>query len=166
MKEFWHTLFEILHVLAAVTWIGSMIYSTFGVALALKNLGSTKAEATNMTIMKKFSPLTWTSLIILILTGIYFIVDESDRLAPQKPAGTVLLIKLLLVVVLIVILFIQVYVTGPKMERLLSASAPKNQENQIQMNQSMKTGNTLSAIHLWAGIAIVILGVVLAKLLG
>ncbi|MCL6592112.1 MAG: hypothetical protein K6U80_19465 [Firmicutes bacterium] len=79
-----HTLFEILHVLAAVTWIGGMIYSAFGIAPALKTLGSTKAEATNMMIMNKFSLLTWTSLILLILTGIYFIVDEGEKLNDQR----------------------------------------------------------------------------------
>lgn len=131
MEKLTHIILGGLHFLAAVAWIGGRIYNAFAVAPALKTLGDTKAQAMNMMAAKKFSWLTWTSVALLILTGIYQVADESDKLAPAKPAGTVLLVKLLLVAALIVILFIQVYVQGPRMKRLLEPATPKNQKNQL-----------------------------------
>lgn len=80
--EIAHVISGSLHILSAVTWIGSMIYSEFGVKPALKNLGDRKAHSVNSNVMKKFSALTWTSLIILILTGIYATYSEKDKLTP------------------------------------------------------------------------------------
>lgn len=165
MEKLIHVISQGLHILAAITWIGSMIYSAFGVAPGLKALGSTKAQATNMLITSKFSWLSWTSLTLLILTGIYAVTDKSDKLAPTKPAGTVLIIKLILFAAMAVILIAQVFAYGPKMKKMLESATPKNQENQLKMNRLTGISNALSRAHLWAGIAVVILTVVLSQLL-
>ena len=48
-----------LHILAVITWIGSMIYSLLAVTPALNTtLGNTKSHAVNGLIMKNFTPLT------------------------------------------------------------------------------------------------------------
>jgi putative copper resistance protein D len=40
MEKLLHSVSGALHILAAVTWIGSMIYSEFAVMPALKQLGA------------------------------------------------------------------------------------------------------------------------------
>lgn len=165
MEQLGHIISGGLHILAAVTWIGSMIYSSAAVTPALKPMGMTKAEATNMMIMKKFSWLTWTSLILLVITGIFAVSGAKDKLAPSEPAGTVLILKLILVAVLIGILLAQIYVYGPKMKRLLDPVTPKNQESNLAMNKTVRISSTLSSVHLWTGIAIIILAVILSQLL-
>ncbi|MDF9407686.1 hypothetical protein L7E55_04820 [Pelotomaculum isophthalicicum JI] len=129
MEKLLHTISGFLHILAAVTWIGSMIYSQFAVAPALKHLGAPKASAINMIATGHFSPLTWTSLVVLIVTGTYATIDKAEKLTPffQQPAGIVLFIKLLLVAALIVILLVQIYNYGPKMKKLINPATPKNQ---------------------------------------
>lgn len=48
MEKLTHIILGGLHILAAVAWIGGMIYNAFAVAPALKTLGDTKAQAMNM----------------------------------------------------------------------------------------------------------------------
>jgi len=162
-----HTISAALHILAAVTWIGSMIYSQFGVSPALKPLGPNKAHAVNGLAVKSFSGLTWASLIILLATGIYATVGKWDKLAPltTKPAGITLLVKLALVAVLIVILLFQFYQYGPRMKQLISPATPKNQENTLQMTRLARITQNLSSIHLYTGLAIIIAAVILSQLM-
>lgn len=148
MEEILHTFSGILHILTAVTWIGSMIYSQFAVNPALKPLGDMKSHAVNGMVMKKFNPITWTSLIILVLTGTYAVFNNMEKLIPffTEPSGIVLFIKLVLAALLIVILFLQVFVYGPKMGSLISPSTPKNQENQMGMTRTANSAKVLSSI--------------------
>lgn len=167
MEKVLHTISATLHILAAVTWIGSMIYSQYAVAPALKPLGPTKAHAVNGLAMKSFSGLTWASLVVLLATGIYATVGKWDELAPLaiKPAGVTWLVKMALVAVLIVILLFQFYQYGPRMKQLISPATPKNQENTLQMARLSKITQNLSSVHLYTGLAIIIAAVILSKLL-
>ena len=167
MEKILHTLSGILHILAAVTWIGSMIYSEFAVKPALQTLGDMKAHSINGMSMKKFSALTWTSFIILVLTGFYAVYDKKDKLLPifEASPGIVLTIKLIVVAIMFIILRLQVFVYGPKMGSLSSPSTPKNQENQMAMTETSKRAEALSKIHLYTGITIIILAVILSELL-
>lgn len=167
MKELLHTISGSLHILAAITWVGSMIYSEFAVKPALKPLGDMKAHAVNGMAMKNFSALTWASLAVLILTGSYAAFDKKKELTPllEEPSGIVLTIKLILVALMIVILFLQVFVYGPQMGSLINPSTPQNQENQMAMTKTSNTATVLSKIHLYAGVLIVVLAVILSALL-
>lgn len=156
-----------LHILAVITWIGSMIYSQFAVMPALKKaVGNNKLHAISGLMMKNYSPLTWTSLVIVVLTGIYTVFDKKDQFATlQNGPGAVLLLKLFLVAALIVIFLLQVFLYGPKMKQLILPSTPKTKENQLEMTRVEQTTGILSWWHLGIGIAIVIFGIILSQLL-
>jgi preprotein translocase subunit SecG len=66
---------------------------------------------------------------------------------------------------MIVILFLQVFVYGPKMQYLTSPSTTQNQVNQAEMNKVSGTAKVLSKTHLYVGIIIIILAVILSGLL-
>lgn len=144
-----------------------MIYSQFAVAPALKHLGTPRSSAINMIATGRFSPLTWASLIVLIITGIYATISNEDKLTPvfEEPAGIVLFIKLLLVAALVMILFLQIYSFGPKMKKLISPATPKNQENDLVMSRTSNTAKGLSTAHLVIGVVVIILAVILSELL-
>lgn len=167
MDEVIHTISAILHILAAVTWIGSMIYSQYAVSPALKPLGSNKAHAINGLAMNKFSAFTWTSLVVLLVTGTYAVIGSWDKLSPltAEPAGITLLIKLALVAALVIIFFFQFYQYGPRMKQLISPATPKNQENTLQMNQLARLTQDLSRTYLYIGLATIIFAVILSQLL-
>ncbi|TEB15331.1 Copper resistance protein D [Pelotomaculum sp. FP] len=167
MEKILHGISGSLHILAAVTWIGSMIYSQFAVVPALKHLGAPRSNAINMIAKGRFSPLVWASLVVLIVTGTYVAFDEAAKLAPifQQPAGIALFIKLLFVAVLIGILLVQIYNYGPKMKKLINPATPQNQENDLAMARTSNTVNRLSSAHLIIGIVIIVLSVILSELL-
>ncbi len=167
MEKVIHSIVIGLHILAVVTWIGSMIYSQFAVIPALQTvLGSTKSHAVTELMMKRFSPLTWTSLAVVVATGLYNIVDNKEDLLPLSSVpGSILLLKLILVAILIVILFLEVFLYGPKMKQLIKPSTPKNSEMELEMSKIEQTSKAMSWCHLGIGVAIVILGVILSQLL-
>lgn len=167
MEKVIHSIVSGLHILAVVTWIGSMIYSQLAVTPALRTaLGSSKFHAVTGLMMKRFLPLTWTSLAVVVATGLYNIVDKKDNLLPLSSGpGSILLLKLILVAILIVILFLQVFLYGPKMKKLVKPSTPKSSEMDLEMSKIEQTTKAMSWWHLGIGIAIVILGVILSQLL-
>jgi len=167
MEKILHSISGSLHILAAVTWIGSMIYSMFAMAPALKHLGTPRANAINMIAAGRFSPLTWASLVVLIITGIYAVSGNVDKLSPLfgQPAGNVLFVKLLLVAALIVILLFQIYSLSPQMKKIINPATPKDQENTLEMARADNRANFWSWTHLIVGITVIILAVILSELL-
>lgn len=168
MENVIHGIIGSLHILAVITWIGSMIYSMFAVTPVLNSsLGNMKSHALNGLIMKNFTPITWTSLVVLIATGFYAVLDKKDKFNSMTSGpGAVLTIKLLLVAALIIILLFQMYRYGPEMKQLIMPSTPKNMETQLAMSRVESITRSLSWWHLSIGVTIVILGVILSQLLG
>lgn len=162
-----HIISASLHILAAVTWIGSMIYNQFAVVPALnKSLGSPKTHAVGGLIMKNFSPLTWISLIVLIGTGIYAAADKSDKFKSwTNGPGGVLTLKLVLVGIMIIILLMQTFFYGPKMKQLIAPSTTKSTKNDAEMMEVEKTTKPMSWWHMSLGIVVIILAVILSGLL-
>jgi len=167
VEKILYSISDSLHILAAVTWIGSMIYSMFAMAPALKNLGVPRSHAINMIAARRFSPLTWASVAFLIVTGIYAVSGNMDKLSPlfAQTAGIMLFIKLLLVAVLIVILLLQIYTLSPKMKKLINPATPKDQENALEMSRAGNSINFWSWTNLITGIIVIILAVFLSELL-
>lgn len=167
MKELLHFISGSLHILSAVTWVGAMIFNQYGVKPALKPLGSPKAHAVGGMAAHKFSSLTWTSLALLIITGLFAVFSEVDKFKNlfTEPPGTILTAKLILVAAMIIILLYQVYYYGPRMKYLINPATPKTVENQREMNFTGKVMEGLSKVHLLIGVTIIILAVVLAQTL-
>lgn len=167
MEKLLHSVSGTLHILAAVTWIGSMIYSEFAVMPALKQQGAPRSQAINMIALGHFSSLTWASVTVLIVTGVFAIFNNQEKLSPvfAKPAGVVLTIKLLLVGALIIILLLQIYTFGPRMKKLINPASPKDQENALEMARIHNTTKWWSRMHLILGVVVIILAVILSELL-
>lgn len=168
MEKVIHGISDSLHILAAITWIGSMIYNQFAVSPALtKSLGSMKAHAVRGLIMKNFSPFSWISLFVLIATGIYAAIDKGDKFTSWTSGPSlVLIIKLILVIALIIILYLQTFVYGPKMKKLLAPSTTKDTKNEMKMMKLEKTIKPMSWWHMAIGVIVVVLSVILSQLLG
>ena len=166
MEKVIHGVVGGLHILAVITWVGSMIYSQFAVMPALRNsLGNAKSHAVSGLIMRNFVPITWTSLIVVTLTGIYSVLEKKERFIPiTNVLGTVLMLKLFLVLALIVLFLLQVFIYGQKMKQLILPSTPKTIEVEMEMVKIEQTTKRISWWHLGIGITIVVLGVILSVL--
>ncbi len=167
MEKVIHSIVGGLHILAVITWIGSMVYSQLAVRPALQTaLGDTKSHAVNGLMMRNFSLLSWTSLVVVVITGLYTVLDKKDKFTSfTSGPGAVLTVKMILVLALIVIFFLQIFLYGPKMKQLIMPSTPQTNQIQIEMIKVENTTKLMSWWHLGIGIAIVILGVILSQLM-
>lgn len=162
-----HSIVGGLHILAVITWIGSMVYSQLAVRPALQTaLGDTKSHAVNGLMMRNFFLLSWTSLVVVFITGLYTVLDKKDKFTSfTSGPGAVLTVKMILVLALIVIFFLQIFLYGPKMKQLIMPSTPQTNQIQIEMIKIENTTKLMSWWHLGIGISIVILGVILSQLM-
>ena len=90
-----------LHVVAAMTWIGGMMFLTLAVVPSLRRAGFTgERRELFRAIARRFRIVVWTSIVILLSTGPLVAVL---RFASLDPAGwpTVLKVKVMLVVILV-----------------------------------------------------------------
>ena len=157
-----HSTLGSLHILAAVAWVGSMLYQQFGSGPALRKLGDPKAYALSGIATQKYSVWTWGSFIALVGTGLYAVFDKWEEITRFKSAGTLLAIKLAIVLVFFIIFLIQLYYYGPRMSRLINPATPKAQSVILEMKRVDNRTRALAWWHLATGVAVIVLGVFLA----
>jgi len=102
-----------LHVLATVAWVGGMIYTIFILTPAAKELEPEQQGKLMNGIIKKFSILAWTSIIVIFVTGIMKIIPgiEAQYLPISIVAKIVLAISMVLIGIYIS------FVLGPRLEK-------------------------------------------------
>jgi putative copper export protein len=91
MLPFWETLRLFLHVLAATIWVGGQL-TLAALVPTLRAMGAQAPKAA----ARRFNQVAWPAFGVLVLTGIWNIVAESDK---QSDPGyqTTLGIKMALV---------------------------------------------------------------------
>ncbi len=88
----WTTVRLFLHVLAATIWVGGQL-TLAALVPALRGLGG---QATR-TAARRFNRVAWPAFAILVATGVWNIVAESDK--DHGPYRTTLVVKLAVVAV-------------------------------------------------------------------
>ena len=111
-----------LHLLAAVTWVGGLIYTNFVMTPPVTGKGIPPAFIRLMC-MQRFKWFALSSLALLVVTGIFNVLQRVPSLGDifVTPWGTVLLVKVLFVVAVIIITTFTSLVLGPS----VVANAPK-----------------------------------------
>jgi uncharacterized membrane protein len=115
-----YTVYEFLHLLAAVTWIGGGIFANFVFMPSLTALEPQYRGMMAAVIGKRFSVFAWSSALLLLLTG--FLKTPSSMLFRfSSTYGIVLGVKLFVVLAMVISGILISVVFGPRVERL----APK-----------------------------------------
>ena len=143
-----------LHILAAVIWIGGMLFLSLVAVPILRRVESPLLRRDLFRKMaRRFRGLVWGCFGVLILTGIGNVMAFGD-LSPGAPYLKVLRIKLSLVAVLVGLALAHDFLIGPRAGRAVSRDglAP--------------TGTDLMMVKLapWVGRANLLLGVVILVL--
>ncbi|MYC26620.1 MAG: hypothetical protein F4X63_01300 [Nitrospira sp. SB0662_bin_26] len=103
-----------IHLAAAITLIGGLIYSQFVLAPAARD---TATDSRSWEVVRlagrRFRTISWVSLIILILTGAYQMLNESGAARIETTWGVVLMLKLLLFVIAFGLLLIHDFIIDP-----------------------------------------------------
>ena len=108
---------DFLHLLAVVLWIGGALFMTIVVLPSLSVLEPPKRGPLLGTISKRFTPIVWGSILILMITG--FLKAPAHTICNVSTHyGMILNIKLLVVLLMVVIAAYITFVLGAKMAKL------------------------------------------------
>ena len=103
-----------LHLAAAITLIGGLIYSQFVLAPAARDTATdSRSRAVVRLAGRRFRTVAWVSLIILILTGAYQMLNESGSARIETAWGVVLMLKLFLFAIAFGLLLIHDFIIDP-----------------------------------------------------
>jgi len=143
-----------LHILAAVIWIGGMLFLSLVAVPVLRQVDSPLLRTDLFRKMAwRFRRLVWVCLAVLILTGIVNVAYYGDT-TPGAPYLKVLGIKLGLVVVLVAMGVAHDFIIGPRAARAQSRDGLR------------PTGTDLLMVQLapWVGRLNLLLGVIILVL--
>lgn len=103
-----------LHLAAAIALIGGLLFSQFVLAPAVRNTPSDSPSREVVRLSgRRFRTIAWVSLIILILTGSYQMLNESGSVRIETTWGVVLMLKLFLFVIAFGLLLIHDFIIDP-----------------------------------------------------
>lgn len=112
-----------VHLVAAVAWIGGMLFLSLIVVPVLKRESFTAERGILFrAIGRRFRLLVWVSVFVLLTTGPLLLSLRGESLLEPVGWSVVLRMKLLLVAVLIGLTAVHDFWPGPRVGRLLSAS--------------------------------------------
>jgi len=143
-----------LHILAAVIWIGGMLFLSLIAVPVLRRIEAPLVRRDLFRAMaQRFRRLVWICIAVLIPTGIVNVLYDGNRTA-GSPYMTVLHIKLGLVAVLVLMGLFHDFVIGPRAARATSRDGLP------------PTGADLMMVALapWVGRANLLLGIVILML--
>ena len=103
-----------IHLVAAVGLIGGLMFSQLVLRPAVRNAAAdpTAQEVVRLS-GQRFRTITWASLITLILTGSYLLLNESGSARIETAWGVVLMLKLFLFVIAFGLILIHDFIMDP-----------------------------------------------------
>ena len=103
-----------IHLAAAIALIGGLMFSQFVLGPAARDtVFDSKAREVVRLAGRRFRTLAWVSLIVLILTGAYQMLNESGSARIETAWGVVLMLKLFLFVIAFGLLLIHDFIIDP-----------------------------------------------------
>ena len=143
----------IIHLLAAMVWVGGSIALVFVGVPAVRVLEGEPRGRAMRELGLRWRPLGYGSLLVAVITGI--VLASHDRDEARSPFDTVLWVKVGLTAGLVVASYLHNYVYGPRLQAEIKEGRPP------------KTRPTLVVVG-WTSLALTItvpiLGAVLANL--
>jgi len=85
-----------LHLLAAMAWIGGMLFVVLVLSSARQGVPVVQADGFLNPVYLRFRAVRWASLIILLLTGLYNLLQEGGSARLESAWGGVLMLKMFL----------------------------------------------------------------------
>lgn len=151
----------ILHLLAAVTWVGGMIFLSLVLAPLVRGR---KAAPEFMALFRsaalRFRPVVWISIAILLTTGPMLLSQRG--LSVMQPAAWPVIVnmKLSLVGLLLVLTLLHDLVLGPRVGHV--SAIPESQRTKGE-HIVFKTARWLPRLSLLIALAVVVAAAILAR---
>ena len=146
-----------IHLAAAIVLIGGLTYSQFVLAPAARDTASdSKAREVVRLAGRRFRTLAWVSLIILVLTGAYQMLNESGSARIETAWGVVLMLKLLLFAIAFGLLLIHDFIIDPY--------APSSRDTSLSSPTVPARAGTLQKAVIVITLAVLLVAAYLAKI--
>ncbi len=147
-----------LHVAAAVTWIGGMIFLSIVLAPLVRSSAFPGSSALFRAAALRFRPVVWTAIAVLLTTGPLIVLQRGFGSPDRWP--TMLVAKLTLVAVLLLMTVLHDLVIGPRVSRI---SAIPDRERSARDQRLVRFSRWLPRFSLIIAVVIVIAAVLLAR---
>jgi uncharacterized membrane protein len=152
MPHWLEVLFVVVHVLAAIVWVGGTIALTFIAVPAIRMLTGEPRQIAMRTLGRRWRPIGWSALVVLVATGIPLashVLPGSDA-----EAKAVFGVKVGIFCALLIFAYLHDFVLGPRL-----AGEIREGREQVSRRPLVLVGWTSFTLTL----ALPILGVVLAE---
>lgn len=108
-----------LHLLATVVWLGGLIFQSH---VLFPQLGKTGASPLAAAALRRFRPVAWSAVGLLVLSGFYNLsrLPSLERLL-QSDAGALLALKVVLLLIALPLAAHRDFKQGPRLARALEA---------------------------------------------
>lgn len=151
----------ILHILAAVSWVGGMIFLSLVLAPLVR---SRKAVPEFMALFRsaalRFRPIVWVAMAILVMTGPMLLSLRGVAVASPSSWPGIVIVKLTLVALLLLLTLLHDLVLGPRVSRV--SVIPESQRTAGEQ-VVFKTARWLPRLSLLLALAVVITAALLAR---
>ncbi len=151
----------VLHILAAVTWIGGMIFLSLVLAPLVRGR---KAAPEFMALFRsaalRFRPIVWVAIAILLITGPMLLSLQGIQVTSPGSWPGIVTVKLMLVALLLFLTLFHDLVFGPQVSRV--SAIPDSQRTPSE-RIVFKTARWLPRVSLLIALAVVIAATMLAR---
>lgn len=151
----------ILHIFAAVTWIGGMIFLSLVLAPLVRGR---KAAPEFMALFRsaalRFRPIVWVAIAVLLTTGPLLLSQRGMQMTSPASWSGIVTVKLTLVGLLVFLTLLHDLVFGPQVSRV---SAILESQRKTGEQIVFKTARWLPRLSLLIALAVVIAAVILAR---
>lgn len=151
----------ILHILAAISWVGGMIFLSLVLAPLVR---SRKAVPEFMALFRsaalRFRPIVWVAMAILVMTGPMLLSFRGVAVATPSSWPGIVMVKLTLVALLLFLTLLHDLVLGPQVSRV--SAIPESQRTAGEQ-VVFKTARWIPRLSLLIALAVVITAAMLAR---
>lgn len=158
MDYFWVATVS-LHLLAAVMWIGGMLFLSVVFAPLVRN-GNPMFPAVFRAAAQRFRPVVWTAMAVLVMTGLVLVHQRGVSLADLAHWPKVLQIKIGLVGVLFLLTFAHSLLSGSRVGQIKDLSDSRRTMSQLVL---LQTSQQLPRFALLVALGVLVTAVVLAR---
>ncbi len=151
----------VLHILAAVSWIGGMIFLSFVLAPLVRGR---KAAPEFMALFRsaalRFRPIVWVAMAILLVTGPMLLSHRGLSVMTPTVWPGIVTVKLTLVALLLSFTLLHDLLLGPRVSQV--SIIPESQRTTGQ-HFIFKTARWLPRLSLLIALGVLVAGAILAR---
>jgi copper resistance protein D len=156
-----YSVLVILHILAAVSWIGGMIFLSLVLAPLVRGR---KAAPQFMALFRsaalRFRPVVWVAIAVLLTTGPMLLSLRGISVTSPSSWQGIVIVKLTLVALLLFLTLLHDLVFGPQISRV--SAIPESQRTTGEQ-LVFKTARWLPRLSLFIALAVLVVAAMLAR---